>query len=158
VRTDVGQEDAHLAVLQLAGDPAVLDAHPDRVGPLLEDAGLIDHQHAGGVAQFLAHVGLQVVAHGIGVPFGAVEQVLEAVRGGVSGVFGQLPPILALEGAEQAGEVRAQMSPCFAAGEVATQAGEDGVQGSGPPGRVGRRRIREGAARSAGSHVRAPRA
>lgn len=156
-RANVGQEDAHLAVLQLAGDAAVLDADPDRVRAPPEEAGLVDYQHPGGVAQVAPQVGLQVIAHSIGVPLGTVQQMLDAVGGGVAGMFGQLPAILALDGAEQAGQVGAQMPPCFAAGEMAAEVVNDSLQIGGPASRINGRRLSGREGRSGRGHVMVPR-
>ena len=42
----VGQEHAQLAVLDPPGGARVLPLHPGRPGPLLQEPGLVDHQHA----------------------------------------------------------------------------------------------------------------
>jgi len=55
---------------------------------------------------------LEVVADLVGVPAGAVEEPLKAVGGAVSGVFGQLPAVLAAD--------RAQVHGCsHASGDAA---------------------------------------
>lgn len=48
---------------------------------------------------------LEVVAELVGVPAGAVEEPLEAVGCAVSGVFGQLPAVLAADRAQQSTDV-----------------------------------------------------
>jgi hypothetical protein len=47
----VGQVDGDRGVVDLVGGAGVLTVHPDRVAALLEVAGLVDHQHRGGVSQ-----------------------------------------------------------------------------------------------------------
>ena len=91
-RAGVGQEDADLAVLRAPGRPAVLALDPRRLLPLLEEAGLVDHQDARGVAQVRHHVGAQVVAHRVRVPGGAVEELLDAVGGRVADRLGHCQP------------------------------------------------------------------
>jgi hypothetical protein len=39
-----------------------------------------------------------IIAHGVGIPLRAPEEVLEAVRVGQAGRFGQLPTVFALHG------------------------------------------------------------
>jgi hypothetical protein len=69
---------------------------------VLEIAGLVDDQHRLGVAQVLDEVGADVVADGVLVPDGPGKQVLHPVGGGVAGVLGDRPAILAWQVGEQA--------------------------------------------------------
>jgi hypothetical protein len=55
-------EHAELAVVDLAGGARVLALHSHRGGALLEEPGLIHHQHRARVAQVLHGLGAQVVA------------------------------------------------------------------------------------------------
>ena len=45
------------------------------------------------------------IAHGLGVPLRAPEQVLKRIRVGQAGRFGQLPTVFALDGTQEALEV-----------------------------------------------------
>jgi hypothetical protein len=101
----VGQEHRDLAVLLLAGRAGVLALHPGRAVTLLDEAGLIHHQHRVRVAQVLDDIVAQVVADPVGVPPGAVEQPLHAVGDQLAGLLGQPPAVLALDLAEQALQV-----------------------------------------------------
>ena len=97
-RGGVGEEDADLAVLDPPGRPRVLAlATPARLHSLLQEAGLINDQHRLRVAEVFDDVRPQVIAHLVGAPLGAPEQVLQAVGRRVAGLFGQLPAVLALD-------------------------------------------------------------
>lgn len=61
-------------------------------GAFLQESGVVDNQYPVGAAELFSDVGLQVIADVVGVPAGAGEQVLQAVGGGVAGVFGELVP------------------------------------------------------------------
>jgi hypothetical protein len=52
----VGQEHAQLAVVDLAGGARVLALHSHRGRALLEEPGLVHHQHRARVAQVLDHL------------------------------------------------------------------------------------------------------
>jgi hypothetical protein len=64
----VGQVDADLGIVGLAGGAGVLALHPDRRGALLEISGLIHHQDRLGIAEVLDHVGAHVVTHRLRIP------------------------------------------------------------------------------------------
>lgn len=83
-----------LAVLDLTGGSAVLAGHADRPPPLLDRLGVVGHRHRVGAAQVLDHVITDPVAQRVDVPFRAVQQVLDAVGGGVPDMVGQLPGVL----------------------------------------------------------------
>jgi hypothetical protein len=59
----VGQVDGDRGVVDLAGGAGVLTVHPDGVAALLEVAGLVDHQHRGGVSQVQVGLGEQYAPH-----------------------------------------------------------------------------------------------
>ena len=99
----VGEEDADLGVLDPPRRAGVLPRDAGRLGALLEEPGLVDHQDRVGVAQVLDHVGPQVVADRVGVPFGPAHQVLDAVGVGVADLLGDLPAVLPLHRAEEPG-------------------------------------------------------
>jgi hypothetical protein len=50
----------------------------------------------------LHHISAQVVAHGVGVPIGGIEQPLHSVWSALADVLGQLPAVLAFNRREQA--------------------------------------------------------
>ena len=105
-RGGVGQEHPDLAVLDPPGGAGVLPGHPDRLGALLQEPGLVDHQHRIVVAEVLHDVVAQVVADRVGVPVGVVEQPLHRIRGGVPGLLGQRPAVLPLGRRQQAPHIR----------------------------------------------------
>ncbi len=98
----IREKDPHLTVLDLAGGPAILQAHAGRFGPPFGKARFIDHHNGRLGAQLLQHVGPQVIAHALGVPHGLREQALHAIGARFAGVFGQLPAIFALRLTQEA--------------------------------------------------------
>jgi hypothetical protein len=102
----VAEKDADLAVLDAAGRARVLPLHAGRLRALLDEAGLVDHQHGVLIAEMLDRVGPQVVAHGLGIPAHAEEEVLHPVGRAVARGLGQLPAVLALDRRQQALEIR----------------------------------------------------
>jgi hypothetical protein len=91
----VNQVYSDLGVLDSARGAGVLALDGNRAGALLHVPGLVDHQHRLVVVQVLHHVTAHVVADGVGVPLGPPQQVLHAVRGHLSGPFGDGPAVLA---------------------------------------------------------------
>ena len=124
----VGQEDADLGVLDPPGGAGVLARDPGGVGPLLEEAGLVEDQDGVGVAEGLDDVGPQVVADLVGVPVGPAQQVLDAVGGVVADLLGELPGVLALHRGEQADEVGPDAVAGLAAGEPRPDPSGDRVE------------------------------
>jgi hypothetical protein len=49
----------------------------------------------------LDEIAARRIAHGIGFPAGAAQQVLEAIRSGLATDLGQLPAVFALGGTQQ---------------------------------------------------------
>jgi len=100
-----GERDQDLAVGALAGGPAVLPRHPDRVSALLGQGGVVDDQHRVGAADQRVRPPDQEPPQGGVVPGRAGDEVLELV------VTPQAEPgrhglqALALAGAEQAAQV-----------------------------------------------------
>lgn len=75
-RRHVGQEDAGLAVLDLAQPAALLAGHAAGLLALLGESRGIEHEHAVGVAQLVADVTAQLAEHGGIIPaYGADEQL-----------------------------------------------------------------------------------
>jgi hypothetical protein len=97
----VGENDAQLAGVDLAGRARVLALHPHRGRALLQEARLVGHQHRTRVAQVLDHIGAQVVTDQIRVPVGGGQQPLHPIGGALPGMLGQLPTVLATHVAEQ---------------------------------------------------------
>jgi hypothetical protein len=102
---DVGEEDADLAVLGPPGGVQILPLHAGRGATALEKAGLVDDQRAAGAREVGGGVGTQRVAHQVGGPHGATQEVLHANRGGVARGRGELPAGLALQGREEADQI-----------------------------------------------------
>jgi len=50
----------------------------------------------------LDHISPQIIAERIGVPVNAREELLHAIRAGITGGFGQVPAVLALKRGQQA--------------------------------------------------------
>jgi hypothetical protein len=114
----VGQEHAHLGVLDPPGGAGVLADHATRLGPLLEEPGLVHNRHPGRLAQVVVGVASQLIADCVGVPVGAGEEMLHPVRGGLAQVLGQLPAVLPLGAAQEPAEVGNGSVTRLAAGEV----------------------------------------
>jgi hypothetical protein len=123
-------EDPDLAVLALAGRPAVLPFHPGRLGPFLEEPRLIDHQDGRWVGQALAHVGDQVMAHR--VPACRVPEPLHPIGRALPRLFSELPSILAPRVAEQPLEVAKRPSPWLGALEMRRDARVQRLRVVGP--------------------------
>jgi hypothetical protein len=77
----IGQEHPQLAVVDRASRGRVLALHAHRGRSLLEESGLVDHQHRARVARWLHQVAAQVVTDLVSVPAGVVEQPLHPIRG-----------------------------------------------------------------------------
>jgi hypothetical protein len=89
----ITQKDPDLAVLDLAGRAAIWPGHAGRVLPCFQKSRLVDDQHAVRVPQMLDHIAAQLIAHGLGLPQGAAQQVLKAIGRGIAGHFGQWPAV-----------------------------------------------------------------
>jgi len=61
--------------------------------------------HPASIAKLLDYVGAQVVTDQIRVPVGGGQQPLHPIRGGLPGVLGQLPAVLARYRTQQAAQV-----------------------------------------------------
>jgi hypothetical protein len=84
---DVGQKDADLTILDLAGRPTVLHLDTCRLAAPLGEAGLVNGDDGLMRAQLLEHIATQVVTHQIGIPDRTGEQTLHAIGSGFSGLF-----------------------------------------------------------------------
>jgi hypothetical protein len=95
-----------MAVDGIPGRSRVLARHSARLTALLQEAGLIDDQHAARlVSEILDDVVAQIVPHPVGVPGGGVQQALRTLRPPLADRLGQLPAILTLHSVEQGGEI-----------------------------------------------------
>ena len=93
--SDVGEEHAHLAVLDLAGGAAILLFDACRVLSPFGKAGLVDGHDGLRGAQVLQGEGAHSIAHAIFIPDGLGEQALHPIGGRFACLLGQLPPIFA---------------------------------------------------------------
>lgn len=131
----VDEVDGDLGVLDPARRAGVLALDTDRGGALLQVAGLVDHQHGPVVGQVLDHVGAQVIADRVGVPFRAVQQVLHAVRGGIARVFGQGPAVLPRQVGQQAQDQCRCTAARFDPGEPSRDTARQLIEHRPPSGR-----------------------
>src|SRR6266536_2110615 len=65
------------------------------LGPLLEEPGLVHHQHPASVTQVLGDIAAHIITQLVRVPAGGSHQPLHPIRGGLPGMLGQLPAVLA---------------------------------------------------------------
>ncbi len=91
----------------------------------------------------LDHIGAQVIAHRIGIPVHAGEEILHAIGTGIAGGFRQMPAVLALERREQALQIGPGAPTRFDAAETGSNARAEFVQLIGPA--VGLACVRHGA-------------
>ena len=150
VAAGVAQEHADPAVLDAARRAAVPPLHPGRPAALLEEAGLVQHQHRLRVARVLDHVGAQVVPDRVGVPAHAREQVLHAVRRPVPRRLGRLPAVLALQRRRQPAQVGRGPPPGFRPAGAGRDPRRRGLQRPRPA--LGRANRRHGQHPSENSH------
>ena len=84
--------------------------------------------------QALHYVTSQVIPHQVGVPIVAGQQPLHSVGPEVSGLLGQLPAVLALNGAEQPFQVIQYSPPRLGPTKPSGNAGMHGFDALGPGG------------------------
>ena len=74
---------------------------------LFQESRLVDNERSAFALgqQVLLGVTDELVSHGICTPAGGTQQSLEAIRGGIAGLFGQLPAVFAFQLSQQAAEV-----------------------------------------------------
>jgi hypothetical protein len=93
----VREEDTDLAVHGVARRARVLACDAAGLPPLLQEAGLVhDEDAGGGIPEMVDHVVPQVIADAVGVPGGGAQQALHPARPELADRFGELPTILAL--------------------------------------------------------------
>lgn len=128
VRGGIGEKHADLAVVDASGSAAVLAFDASGLGAFFEEASFVDDQDSLTGAEVIENVGAQVVAHLIGVPVSSGEQALDAVGGGFAEAFGDLPAVLAFDGAEESVEVGTSAVALFATCEAPCDAGVEAVE------------------------------
>lgn len=101
LRGHVGQEDAELAVVDLAQAAAPLAGHAAAVAPLLGEAGRVDDDYAVGLGQLRADVPAQLGHDGLVIPGPTADEVLEVLARD-AGLPGDRLGALAFQAAEQA--------------------------------------------------------
>jgi len=74
-----------------------LALHPDGGSAFLDVAGLVNDEDRARVTESVDDVIAQIVAHLVGVPPGASQQMLQTIRGGCTPVLGDGPAILAVQ-------------------------------------------------------------
>ena len=73
LRPNIGQEHPNLAVLGLARRARVLALDPDRLGALLQEARLVQHEDAVGVPERLGNQPDQLIPNCVRIPVGGVQ-------------------------------------------------------------------------------------
>ncbi|GGR56678.1 hypothetical protein GCM10010251_86910 [Streptomyces aurantiogriseus] len=106
------------------------------VRALLQVAGLVDDQHRVVVPQLLDDETADVVADRVGVPLGSGQQVLQTVRGRVSGVLGKRPAVLARQVRHQPEDELPCPAPRFHPGKAPRDAAHQGLEHVLPAGRT----------------------
>src|SRR5262245_54862801 len=82
--TRIGQEHPNLTILNAPRCAAILARHPSRPLAFFEKPRLIDDQHGLRGPQMLDHVGAQIVAEGISLPYRSSQYMLDPIRGGLA--------------------------------------------------------------------------
>jgi hypothetical protein len=91
----IGEKNPHLTILHLSSGPAILQPNPCRIVASFGKTAFVNDQDSGLLAQLLKGIGTQIITHPIGVPDGAGQQALHAIRTNFSCVFSSLPAIFA---------------------------------------------------------------
>ena len=105
---------------------------PADLSPFLRKPVSSSTSTAVGIAQVLDHVGAQIIAHGVGIPVHAGEEVLHAIGAGIAGGFRQMPAVLARERREQPLQIGPGASARFDAAEPGSNPGDEIIQLIGP--------------------------
>src|SRR5258708_1803327 len=92
-RARIGKKDAYLTVFDAASRTTVLPLNASGFAPLFEKSCLIDDQHCVGICKHLRDVCTQLISRAVAIPPGSIQQVLHSIRGGVSYLFSNLPPV-----------------------------------------------------------------
>jgi len=95
-----------MAVDGIACRAGVLARDAARLRAFLQEASLVDDQHAAHLVPEVLHdVVTQIVAHPVGVPGGRVQEALDTLCAALANRLGQLPAVLALDALKQTGQV-----------------------------------------------------
>ncbi len=142
----VGEKDAHLAIFDAPGGPAILPLDASRVAAPFGEAAFI-HDEDGEErfrlslsrperrrVQGLLDTSAQLIAHAFFVPYGSREQPLHARGPWLSGVLSDLPAIFSGDLADDSSPIEPGVLAGFGASEVGSQALLPLAQGQGPCG------------------------
>ncbi len=95
-----------MAVDGIASGAGVLACHAAGLRAFLQEAGLIDDQHATRrIAEMVDDVAAQIVPYSVGVPRRSVQQTLDTLCAQLTDRLSQLPAVLALDALEQTGKI-----------------------------------------------------
>jgi hypothetical protein len=119
-----------LRVDRVASGARVLARDAAGLAPLLEEARLIDDQHAArAVPEMREYILAQIVAHPLGIPAGGTQQAVHTLGVGIADRLGELPAVLTFDPTEQANQATPEPLPHFdvseAAGNVLIQIDEN---------------------------------
>jgi len=101
----ITEKDADLAVLDAPGSAGVLALDADGMLAFLDEASLVKRHHRVHIAQVLDDIDTQIVAHRIGIPAHARQEVLHAVGRSIARRLGKAPAVLALQRRQQTAQV-----------------------------------------------------
>src|SRR6266699_69653 len=142
--SDIGEEDADLAVLHASAHAAILWSDASGVFAAFGKAAFIQHQDGeecfgvsvrrpnGRRLQGLDEEATQLITHAVLVPDCFGEQALDAIRVQEPGVFSDLPAIFPGNLAEDGLQVEQGMAAWFGTGEVGRHALVQEAQGQRP--------------------------
>src|SRR5262245_11401091 len=109
----VAEEHSDLTVLNTSCCAAVLTRDADPLGALFYEAGLVQNQNAGWIAEPLYHVVAAHIPCTISFPATTSTHRLHPPRNIIAGMFGQLPAVLALNTTYQAVEIKPNLLTCL---------------------------------------------
>jgi hypothetical protein len=104
----IPQEHPQLTVVDLPGGAGVLPLHPRRPAALLDEPGLIHHQHRTVIPEPLGDVTTQVITGRVDVPAIVTEQPLHPLRIGIPGKLRDRPAVLPLALRQQPEQIPAR--------------------------------------------------
>ena len=130
----VDQKYPDLTVFDPPRRAAVLPLYSNRLLPFLEESGLVHHQHRVSGGQMLHHVVPEVIANQVRIPAIGGQQALHPVGCGIPRLLRQLPPVLALDRADQSPQVVQYPPARLRAPEPSGNAGMNLLNPFGPAG------------------------
>jgi len=111
--------------------------HPGRTQALLDEPGLVDHEHPrSSGAELVQDIAADIVAHAFDVPVRSTQQPLHPIRRQRTGVLGQRPTVLALQPGQQPADIDPGPSPRLRPRETPPDQLRDRVQPRHPPGNI----------------------